>query len=529
MILDGHPDTPDVKARPEMLPSTNLVRNFRTNIALNAALALGALVGLFLFYGLTYSIHHDLAGSALSGLLAVTLGESFGEYSLYFPPAEQGWFTLAVWLSNLVGLRLDLAVVLMTGVAVLFSCGLAYKIHRTAIGASPLFLVASVLLLVMLPIFFKNVFGLREHMVILGLWPYLVLRIADPAGTKVAWKIRLLVGIWMGATLLLKYLYSIVVLLVEVVDAVMWRRPLFLFRIENLLAGAIVALYLFFWLVVDQTQRDAIGAVVSAIDANLKGQQANLTRAIVCLVPAPVFLLLARTARLPARTTCIALAMVIGAIIVSWTQARWYSHHLFPIVVAYLAWWWMARNAMKLWGHVVIALLMLVPVMAEFSKTAFHQESVKELDLVLEEAGQSMRGKRVGVLTMHPSPYNQHLAAHGGLRWNASVNNSYVAAELHSFDRPENEGFPPPPVTLDDPGRRMLHDEFLRLWEDMPPDILILDDSTNWPLRHIDVEWTQVFSEDTRFNAILAQYRPVASHDGENLRFRLYVRLDQGT
>jgi hypothetical protein len=139
-------------------------------------------------------------------------------------------------------------------------------------------------------------------------------------------------------------------------------------------------------------------------------------------------------------------------------------------------------------------------------------------------AGLSVAGKRVGILTMHPSPYNQHLASHGGLRWNATMNNAYVAAELKPFDTKENEGKKPPPVTLSNPGRRMLHDEMLRLWEDMPPDVLILDHSYRWPLRYVDVEWTHVFSNEPRFNTLLRQYRPVLTHHGDRLEFRYFVR-----
>ena len=72
----------------------------------------------------------------------------------------------------------------------------------------------------------------------------------------------------------------------------------------------------------------------------------------------------------------------------------------------------------------------------------------------------------------------------------------------------------------------MLHEEMLRLWEDMPPDVLILDHSYRWPLRYVDVKWTHVFSEDERFNAILKRYRPVFSHDGKRLEFTYYVRAN---
>jgi len=106
------------------------------------------------------------------------------------------------------------------------------------------------------------------------------------------------------------------------------------------------------------------------------------------------------------------------------------------------------------------------------------------------------------------------------------VNNAYVTAELEYFDKPENVGKISPPVKLDSPGRHMLHDEMLRLWEDMPPDAIILDRTTSWPLRYIAIDWKQAFSNDPRFKAILKHYRPVLVYKGDNIRFEYYARAD---
>jgi hypothetical protein len=497
-----------------------------SDLALHAGVAICVLAGLLLFYGLYYSVHQDLAANALSARLAVTLGESFRQYMMYFPPAERVWFTIAGRLSDLTGLRLDLAVVVMTSAAVLFATSLAYRIRKATVGATPLFLVASVAIFSILPILFKNVFGLREHMVALGLWPYLVLRVSDPDGTRVGWPMRLLLGLWMGTMLLFKYLCSIVVLLVELADALVQRRPSLLFRLENIAAGTLVAFYLFCWLVLDPAQRAAIGAVASAIDANLADPRTNGLQVVNNLFLAIFFLLASRVFQLPARVTALGLALVVGAVIVAWAQGRWYSHHLFAVTIAYIGWWWMAGRRFKWWAHAVVALYLLIPIRREYLSIAPYQEAVEELDFAMAKSGQSVAGKRVGILTMHPSPYNQYLAAHGALRWIPSANNSYVAAELKPFDRPENANTAPPPVKLQDPGRRMLHDEMLRLWEDVPPDVLILDHSTRWPLRYTDVEWTRVFAEDPRFNAIFEQYRPVIAHKGKRLEFKYYVRAD---
>ena len=512
---------PNWRGEPERGPSSAA-----SDLGLHAGTAICVFAGLLLFYGYFYPLHHDLAGGVLSGRLAVSLGDAFREYSIYFPPAEKVWFSLAVRLSDSTNLRLDLAIVLMTGAAVLFAAGLAYRIRRQTVGASPLFYIVPVAVLITLPILFKNVFGLREHIVALGLWPFLVLRVSDPDGTRTGWRIRLLLGLWMGAALLFKYVYCIVVFLVEVADAIVQRRAFLLFRIENIVAGAVVALYLFLWLGIDPSQRAAIGAMFSAIDANLADPRANwfnvaknLYLAIFCLLASLIW-------RLPARASALGLALVIGTIGGAWAQERWYTHHVFPITLAYIAWLWMAGGRFKWWGHAFVALYLLVPVSLEYLSTASYHESVEELDLALDEAGQSVAGKRVGILNMHPSPYNQYLASHDAARWNPLVNNAYIAAELKPFDDKENADKPPPPVRLDDPGRRMLHEQTLRLWEDMPPDVLIFDHSSSWPLRYIDVEWTHVFSEDPRFNAILEHYRPVHTHQGKRIRFTYYVRAD---
>lgn len=499
-----------------------------SGFGLRLVIAVCLFAGLMLFYGFYYPLHHDLAGSVLSGRLAVELGDSYRDYSIYFPPAERVWYSIAARLSDLTGLRLDLAVVAMTGVMVTISAELAYRIRRTTVGASPQFLILSVALLVILPILFKNVFGMREHLIALGLWPYLVLRVSDPDGTRIDRRLRFVVGLWLGAILLIKYLYSLVVVMVELADAAIQRRPVLLFRIENIVAGAVVALYLFFWLGLDPAQREAIGAMFSAIDANLHDPATNLSKVAENLAYGAACFVFLCGFRVPGRLMSLGLATLVGTILVAWSQERWYTHHLFPIVLAYVAWWWMANRHLLWWGHVALALCLSYPLSREFLSTLRYRQQVAEVGQAVSGAGQSVDRKRVGILVMHPSPYNQYLASAGGVRWNAMMNIAYVATELKPFDKKENLGKPSPPVRLDDPGRRMLHEQMLRLWEDKPPDVLILDHSYRWPLRYTEVDWAHVFSEDPRFNDILDRYRPVLIHQGKRMNFTYYVRADGG-
>jgi len=495
-------------------------------LALHAGVAISAMAALLLFYSYCYPLHHDLAGSVLSGRLAVTLGHSYRNYNIYFPPAERIWYSIAARLSDWTGLRLDLAIAATTGAMALISAEFAYWIRRQTVGASPLFFVVSVAALLIPPILFKNIFGLREHIVVLGLWPYLVLRVSDPDSTHIGWRSRALLGLWLGATLLLKYLYSAVVLLVEIADSSIQRRPSLLIRTENIVAGAIVAVYLFSWLILESSQRMAIGAMYSAIDANLEDPATNMLKVIVFLGYAIAFLLVLRGFQVPRRLMALGFATVAGTIAVALSQERWYTHHLFPIFFAFGAWWWMSRRHFPLWGHIAVVLALSYSILGEFVSTFQYNAQVAELGHAIDAAGLSVRGKRVGVLNMHPSPYNQYFASHDALRWNGLMNNAYVASELKPFDTKLNVGKLPPPVKLHDPGRRMLHDQMLRLWEDKPPDVLILDHSTSWPLRYIKVDWLHEFSEDSRFNAILRRYRPVLNYRGRLVSFTYYARVD---
>ncbi len=489
-----------------------------------AVIVLGALLW---FYGSHYSLHQDLAGSVLSGRLFVTLGDAFGNYSLYFPPAERVWFSLAVRLGDLTGIGAGRAIVAMTGSAVLFAAGLAWQIRRLTTGAGPQFFIASVAVLVVAPILFKNIFGLREHLVVLGLWPYLVLRVSDPDATHIGRRLRALVGLWLGGTLLFKYVYSLVVALVEVVDALVQKRSNLLLRVENLAAGVIVFLYLLVWLGIDPTQRQAVAAMVSSVDAALADPAENRLKVAQNLVFAGTFILLLRTSRAPSRLVGLAFVTILGTVSVAYLQERWFSHHLFPILMAYAFWWRATAAYLRRWHHAVLATSLIYAGLGQFLATAQYHEQVEELDAAFREAGQSVSGKRVGLLNLHPSPYNQHLVSHGGSRWNGLMNIAYVSAELAPLDKPENAGRRLPPVRLRDPGRKLLHDQMLRLWEDAPPDALIFDHSVRWPLRHIDVNWVQAFSNDRRFNAILSHYRPVLVHQGKRLKFTYYVRYQQ--
>ncbi|MEP3226019.1 MAG: hypothetical protein ABJO01_08590 [Parasphingorhabdus sp.] len=494
-----------------------------TQLQVFAAVAIFTFIGTLLFYGFIYSLHQDLAGGTLSGRLAVTLGEAFSDYSVYFPAVEKFWFSTAAHLSKLSGLRLDLTVVVMTNLMALFGVGLACYVRRITVGCSTLFLITSASILIILPIIFKNVFGLREHLVVLGLWPYLVLRFSDPEMTIVSPRLRIIIGLWMGMTLLFKYLYSIVVILVECTDALIQRKLLLLFRAENILAGLIVFLYLFIWLGLDPAQREVIGIMLNSIDANLASPTKNLFKLVEHIIPAVFLFVASFYCRVPKRLFALAVAVAAATLFAAWSQERWYSHHLFPITMAYIMWWWISAKQFRWYINLVLALIIVMPIGNQLLKTRKYQKQNAELVRVLDEKELSVAGKRVAILTMHPSPYNQYLASHDALRWNPMMNNAYVSSELKPFDKKGVTGTPPP-IVLDSSGSKMLHDQMLRLWEDMPPDVLILDHSDSWPLDHIEVDWLHIFSKDNRFQAFISNYRPILTHEGPHITFTYYVR-----
>lgn len=514
---DRNEDAQSNPPRPALAPGKELA-----SLVVFSAIFLAALVA---FYSFVWVPNHNIGGPILNARLSQALGDSASDYISYFPPAENVWYGLAALLSDLTSITADRVAVLMTGLAMLFSTGLAYRIRKLTVGVTPVWFALSAIFLAIMPIVVKNIFGLTIHLVVMGLWPYLNLRLCDPDDTRIGWKLRSVVGLWLGATLTLRYLYSLIVLMVELADALYARRFWSLFRIENLIAGGIVALYLFFWLVLDPSQREAMSAVISAIDGNLVSTKTSVRYAGAFISLSVIFVAVTYVLKLDKRTMVIGLAMVIAGITATWIQARWYEHHLFPVLAAYAAWVWMIHRDIKLLWLTVLALIVAQLIFRYFTLMP-HQLTYIELDRAMEEAGVSVTGKRVGILNMHPSPLNQYLARNGAWRWIGANNNAYVAAELDPMDTRRKPRKVAPPVKIDDPGRAMLHDDMLRLWEDMPPDMLILDESTSWPLRDFKVRWAKVFANDKRFMAILDQYRPIMRHKGKRMDFTIYERKD---
>lgn len=488
---------------------------------------IGTLCAVLAFYGTTYSLHQDLAGGVLTGALAVALGDNFDKYNAYFPPIERFWYVLASDVAGLTGLAATTAVLLQTFLAVVVSAALGYVVRQRTTGAGVGFFLIPMIVFLVLPIAYKNIFGLREHLIILGFWPYLVLRASGESAQKVGVGLRTMVGLWLGCMLLFKFFYSVVVFLIEVADALAKRRVLILFRIENVVAGTVVFIYLLTWFGGDASQGEAALALREAIAANLVSASVAAEKSAQLIgIGVAVWLLLFRFRLAAPGLSAIGLAAVIGAVLVAALQQRFYTHHMFPIFMAFGVWWWLVGASFPKWLHVGIGVLLLYPLQEPFQDTRAYQEETKALEMVLAEQGISFAGKRVALLNQHPSPFNQVIASQGGLRWSPQMNIAYVSTELKPYDIPENRGIVVPPVLINTSGQRLLHSQLISLWEDYPPDIMILDATYQWPLRYLSFEWEQVFSLDEGFQRVTSQFEPVFSEDTPQLKFTYYERSE---
>ena len=484
----------------------------------------GILAALLVIFGWVYWPHQDVAGSLLSAGLAIELGSQFETYNAFFPPVEKAWNILAVRLGQLTGIGATMALVLLTYLACVVSAALAYRVRSHVTETNAMFYVIPLLAFVFAPVFYKNIFGLREQLVVLGLWPYLVLRVSTDSARNIPRSLRLAVALWLGAMLLFKYFYSIVVFLVELADAVAQRRFGLLFRIENLIAAAIVFVYLFLWLGIDPDQRDAMLSVRSAIGANIASVEANVQRVAQAVSAALAICLLMYRFLGLGRVSALGLAAVIGASLVAWLQLRWYTHHVFPIIMAFVLLWWIAGARLPRWTHAAAAVATVVALYGEFQNTAFYQRDADAVAAVLEAERIDLRGQRLGLLNQHPSPFSQVITARGGIRWSPYSNIAYVSAALKPLDVPEARGTTAPPVTLTNPGHQLLHGRLIALWQDMPPDALILDTSFQWPLRYLHFEWEDVFAQDRQFLDILSNYTAEFTYEGQDLAFTYYTR-----
>ncbi len=483
-----------------------------------------AVTAVLLSYGMLLSLHQDLSGGILNAKLALTLGHEFNSYNGYFPPVEKFWYTAALEISAISGVDIITVILLQSCIMVTISAALAFHIRQKTMGASARFFCVSFLVLLLLPILFKNIFGLREHFVVLGLWPYMVLRAAGEKAEKIGVKFRIVLGLWMGFTLLFKYLCSLIVMFVELTDALVQRRFLHLFRLENVLSGIVVFIYLFLWLGLDPGQREAFSAVRESISGNLISMATTLSRAQFWIFATIVMLLLSRVFKSNQRFTLIGLAFVLGAITVAWAQERWYSHHLFPIVMALVGWWWLVGNTFNKWAHVLMFVVLGYHIQFQTHNSLRYQVRTSFLEHTLRNEEISILGKRIGLLNQHPSPYNQVFLSSGASRWTPQPNIAYVSSALKPFDTVKNRGVVPPPLTLGTDSSLFLHDQLLRMWEDYPPDAIIIDNTTKWPLKYLRFDWHQVLSEDQRFQEVFKHYELKYKHDDWPVKFEYYVR-----
>lgn len=503
---------------------SNSDSNRAVEFTINALVASILFIAIILFYSFEYTIHQDLAGNLLSGKLALQLGEQYELYSIYFPPAEKLWFSIAAQIQAISGFRSDHVVLAMTYCAVVFSAGFAYSIRKKTVGATPWFLIISLIALVALPILFRNIFGLREHLVALGLYPYLVYRLSDPTGTKISLSWRIAIGLWAGWALLFKYLYAVAILLIEIADAIIQRRISLLFRIENLIAAAIVIAYVFTWLVIEPSNLNTIAIMKNAVSANLIDAKLNAYYVGFSLVYAAPLFIAGWLYKADHRNILLCLALLIGTIAVATIQARWYAHHHFPVILAsILLFWIIGKNATKI-ITVCIALLLVHSIYNEFRKSDLNQTRITILEKSFQDNNISLDKKRVALLAAYPSPFNEVIAKQGGTRWTTLMNFAYVAAELKEADIPDkNASFASPILKFSD-GREVLHHKTLSLWEDFPPDVIIMDHSTSWPLEHLQIRWPNLLSEDVRFNKIIKNYELSYAHNEGGLRYHYYTR-----
>lgn len=492
--------------------------------AISAAFIAAGLALIAALYATVYPLHHDVAGGALTGALAVSLGEGFSGYNAYFPPIEKAWYSLAVRLSDATDIGLEPVLVGMTSLAVTASAAFGYRIRQVTSGAEPPFFAVSFLFLLFSPVVFLNIFGLREHLVVLGLWPYLVLRASKDTDRKVSLPARALIGLWMGAALLFKYIYCLVVLLVEVADAIAQRSLRRLFRAENLVAAAIVAGYLMVWLGFNPAQRETISMIRASIEAYTVDPARAVNEGLLRIGAGLFLLAVAHRLGAPPRLNLIGAAAVLATLAVAWVQQRWYSHHLFPVALAFVFWWWLVAPWLTRSLHVVLLAALAYLAYADHREGRYFTAQVDRLEDVLDDAGISLDDRRVALLSQQLMPFNQVLLADGGLRWTPTPNIAYVSAELLPFDLPENAGKATPPITLASPGSKLLHGQLLRLWKDHPPDYLILDHTSRWPLRHVKLDWKAGFASDPDFMAVFGEYDLVLRHEEPILSFELYAR-----
>lgn len=416
------------------------------------------------------------------------------------------WFWMAAVvdrLSSLIHVRADHVLIALVG------CAAALSIVATdrLLGATPmrktLFLAYSALILVAMP---WVEIGQREHLALIGAFPYAALIAARRGERRVPPGLAAAIGVGTALGFALKHYFLIVPVLLELWLVLAQGRKWRPLRPETIAMASVGVLYAAAIFVAAQDYfRNVVPMLLLAYGATGAKRLIDLFQPAVVTALASILLLLAARRSVRSEASGITAALVVAAVgfaIAYFVQAKGWSYHAVPMLgcgaIALAAVVIFVAGPSRLIIFMAPALLFL-----PFWIAVQHAERVPESTHDVALAVSGLRpGETVGFISPDPS-FGWPAVLERGLRFPLRYNGFWMMQAVVTNER--HGGKDPRLTKL---GRAIVR-QTVADFECTPPRRIVIARPSDEAARAGEFDILAFFLRDPQFRLLLAHYRPV--------------------
>lgn len=479
-------------------------------------------------------LHHDVAGMVNDAGFFIREPHIASEYGIPIIPMEHWFYGFPVYLSAWAGIPAKNVIVLQIFLIAQFSSALAcWIIYIGGLTNSKtqtvlwVLGVYAIIFAIPLTYTFRNIFGLREHLFVATILPYLMLLCARLSGYRPNSYLTAIVGLLAGTGIIIKPLYAVLFVIVEFVFFICSRRFLACIRLDSIIIVLIGTCYLLFW-VICTDYFIQLKYLVSTIQGYLNPQGVVLLIGFYYLTPALILLIhvlfrrkdISEKDKSVFHRAAIFFSACLAVVLVLYLQQRGFSHHRFPISAFTIF------LTIAIW-HVLPKWLLFIALMLSIG--IIWKDIDLESQMIGNKASQSIgstiRGKTVSVISPHLRPFHTAILNLEG-NWRFPIRNmAYLAAEYKQFDT-LGQKVKYIPIKNMSEGSLYFHEKVIGMLEHYPPDFIIVDTTyPRWPMKYIHVDYLKALKMDERFEAIWKNYKLIQSSriQGFHISYDMYA------
>lgn len=479
-------------------------------------------------------IHQDVAGLMNQAWFFLSEPAFAQQYSSPMIPFEFWFYGACGWLAQLMEMSPSKLIFSVTMALALGSywCSLKLCVDGNLAQSKVqlrVWIVGLFLVYFIIPLNVNNLYGIREHLFVLLVFPYIILVLARISGCIPTTKFAVLIGVVAAVGYCAKPFYGLVFVGIEVAYVLCVGRLFAVVRAEAVTASLLGVVYLLVWIFGYSEYFDQLQDAISNVGVFLKDTDTLILRALLYSIP--VLAILVSVLFLPVsaksldptllKRTVLLSVVVVMIIVVASIQQRWYWHHYYPVAGACAVLMAAVVNVRKLLMPIVLSSFFLLIVLRPGFQAAVSNYS--KVVVAQAQLGPVIAGATVGVITPHPAPYSQVVLETQALWRFPFVNMAYLATEYSQFDQPNMSIRYLSPAEMSLSGQ-LAHRKVVSLFVQSPPEYAIVDKTPRYPFQHVFLDQLKALRMDAEFEKAWEQYDLVDRYiNGEDsLNYELY-------